>query len=172
MVAAVIALKPEQAILKNGKAVAVEEVNIGTSVMVRPGEKVPIDGIVQKGTSTVDQAAITGESLPIKKTIGDEVMAGTVNQAGYLEVKTTKLSGDSAAARLVRLIEDAQAQRSPTELIVDRFAKVYTPVVVLVAVLMATVPWTFMDAEDAEKMLYNSLVLLGKYTHSAAACDL
>jgi len=83
-----------------------------------------------------------------------------VNQAGYLEICTTKLSGDSAASRLVRLIEDAQAQRSPTELTVDRFAKIYTPVVVLVAALMASLPWLFTDEESAKKMLYNALVLL------------
>ena len=159
-VSAVISLQPEQAVLKSGEAVPVEAVQIGTELVVRPGEKIPIDGVVREGGSAVDQAAITGESTPIKKTKGDQVLAGTVNQAGALVIITTKLSGDSAAARLVRLIEDAQEQRSPTELIVDRWAKVYTPIVVLVAVLMGALPWLWADAEFAKEMLYRSLVLL------------
>jgi Cd2+/Zn2+-exporting ATPase len=161
-IGAVIALKPEQAVLKEtGTPIPTDAVLIGTVVMVRPGEKIPIDGVVHKGASTIDQAAITGESTPTKKIKGDEVLAGTVNQSGFLEICTTKLSRDSAAARLVRLIEDAQAQRSPTELIVDRFASLYTPVIFLMAFLMATVPWfVFDDTEYAEQMVYNSLVLL------------
>jgi Cd2+/Zn2+-exporting ATPase len=160
-VRAVIALKPEQAVLKlTGLPVPVETVQIGTALIVRPGEKVPIDGIVTKGSSSVDQAAITGESAPVKKTGGDEVLAGTVNQAGYLEITTSKLSGDSAAARLVRLIEDAQAQRSPTEVTVDAFAKIYTPAVVFVAALMAFLPWLFADEQRAKQMVYSALVLL------------
>ena len=159
-VGAVISLQPEQAVLKSDEAVPVEAVQIGTELVVRPGEKIPIDGVVREGTSAVDQAAITGESTPIKKTKGDQVLAGTVNQAGALVIITTARSGDSAAARLVRLIEDAQEQRSPTELIVDRWAKVYTPIVVLVAVLMGVLPWLWAPPEFAKEMLYRSLVLL------------
>ena len=93
-ISAVIALKPEKAVLKSGASVPVEDVKVGTTLVVKPGDKVPIDGIVKNGSSSVDQSAITGESLPVKKTVGDEVLAGTINQAGSIEVRTTKISTD------------------------------------------------------------------------------
>ena len=157
----VIALVPDQALLKNtGEYVPVNSVAVGTTIIIKPGAKIPLDGDVSKGSSTVDEAAITGESRPVKKSVGSPVFAGTVNQAGHMEVISTKNAGDSAASQLVRLIEDAQAQRSPTELVVDRFAKIYTPIVVLTALLMATVPWVATDKDNALDWVYSSLVLI------------
>eukprot|EP01048_Picozoa_sp_COSAG05_P025485 COSAG05_NODE_6500_length_947_cov_2.055490_1_plen_106_part_10 len=101
---------PETASLLDGSSVSVESVVPGTTIVVRPGQKIPLDGKVTKGSSTVDEASVTGESRPVKKNVGAEVLAGTVNQSGYLEAMTTKVSADSAAARLVRLMQDAQAQ--------------------------------------------------------------
>lgn len=156
-----IALVPETASLPDGSSLPVDAVVPGTVVAVRPGAKVPIDGEVVKGRSTVDEASVTGESRPVKKAVGSEVLAGTVNQQGYLEVRTTRRSGDSTAARLVRLIQDAQAQRSPTELIVDRFATIYTPIMVIASLLMASVPWAVVDTtEKGLKWVYLALVLL------------
>jgi Zn2+/Cd2+-exporting ATPase len=117
---------------------------IGTLVAVRPGDKIPIDGVVKKGESTVDESNLTGESRPITKKVGDDVSAGTINVGlGYLVVRTTELSENSAVAKLVELVSQAQAERSPTEKYVERVAKIYTPIVILVALCAATIPWTY-----------------------------
>ena len=157
---AVMELRPEEAELVDGKLVKVEEVAIGALLAVRPGAKVPLDGVVRSGASYVDEASITGESRPVRKREGDKVQAGTINQSGYLEVATTARAEDSAVARLVRLVEDAQAQRSPSELVIESFAKVYTPIVIFCALCLAVVPWFVTDEVTAKKWLYQALVLL------------
>nr|WP_082067134.1 heavy metal translocating P-type ATPase [Paenibacillus terrae] len=119
---------------------AAEEVSVGQIMMVKPGEKIPLDGEVLSGDSSVNQAPITGESLPVDKVPGDPVYAGTVNQNGSLEIKVTKIVKDTAIARIIHLVEEAQEQKSPTQAFVDRFAKVYTPIVFVLAVLIAIVP--------------------------------
>jgi len=156
-----ISLKPERAQLLNGDIVPVEDVEVGVMLAVKPGEKVPVDGIVRKGVSSVDESSLTGEAAPVSKKVGDSVCSGTINQSGYLEVEATATADDSTVARLVQLVEDAQNQRSPTEKIVEGFAKVYTPTIIGIAILMALLPWAITrDSDVAEKWFYQSLVLL------------
>ena len=118
----------------------VEEVELQDVMLVRPGERIAMDGRVISGYSTVNQAPITGESLPVEKSPGDEVYAGTLNQRGYLEVEVTKLAEDSTLARITRLIETAGANRAKTERFMERFAKYYTPAVIALAILVALIP--------------------------------
>ena len=118
----------------------VEDVQVGEIVIVRPGDRIPLDGEVVSGESAVDQAPITGESVPVEKGPGDPVYAGTINQEGYLEIKVTKRSTDTTLAKIIHLVEEAEERRAPIERFVDRFARYYTPTVVLVAVGVATVP--------------------------------
>jgi Cd2+/Zn2+-exporting ATPase len=120
--------------------VAAESVRVGERIRVRPGEKLPLDGRVVAGDSDVNQAPITGESLPAEKRPGDEVFAGSINGHGALEVETTRLARDTTLARIIHLVETAQAQRAPSQSFVDRFARVYTPAVIALAVVVALVP--------------------------------
>jgi Cd2+/Zn2+-exporting ATPase len=155
-------MKPENATFaKSCKTVPVEQVKIGDVLAVRAGEKVPVDGSVIEGSSSVDEAALTGESAPVEKRKGAKVSAGSINVGGgYMEVECTAVAKHSAVARMVRLIEDAHASRSRTEKRVETFAKIYTPVVVIVALGLATVPWIFLDQEEALEWVYTALVLL------------
>ena len=157
---AVLALRPEKArrLASPEKEVPVEDIAVGEVVLVKPGDKVPLDGVVVEGSSAVDEAALTGESVPVTKSTGNEVYGGTVNQGGTLEVRVTAPAADSAVARLVRLVEEAQAARSGVERAVETFAKHYTPVVVLAALLLATVP--YMAGHTGPKYAYMACVLL------------
>jgi Cd2+/Zn2+-exporting ATPase len=128
-------------------------------VRVRPGERIPLDGRVTAGASSVNQAPITGESLPVRKEPGDPVFAGTVNEAGVLEFEVTANRGNTTLDRIVRSIQEAQSQRAPTQRFVDRFAKWYTPAVVLIAMAVALVPPLAVGAE-LRPWLYKALVLL------------
>ena len=124
----------------------VEQVPVGAIVAVRPGERIPVDGVVVRGTSAVDQAALTGESLPLDRAPGDPVFGGTLNRNGYLEVRTTHPFSDTALARVVRVAEEALTEPTDGQRLVKRFAKVYTPLVVAVAVFVAViVPWIVGD---------------------------
>ena len=129
--------------------VPVEDVRVGDHVVVRPGEKIPVDGTVVDGTSSVDQSPITGESIPVDKSNGDEVFAGTLNEAGYLEIETTDAAGETTLARIIDLVGDAQAKQTEKEQFVDRFASYYTPVVVLLALLTAAFPPLLIDGTAA-----------------------
>jgi len=143
----IVKLKPERANLIQPKTkeliiVPAASVPVGAMVAVKSGDKIPCDGVVEEGKSTVDESSLTGESRPVKKGPGDEVSGGTVNSGNtQIVVRTTRSSDDSAVSRLVRLVEEAQANRSETEKIVDSFAKVYTPIVVFSALAMCTIPW-------------------------------
>ncbi|MFQ5881746.1 MAG: heavy metal translocating P-type ATPase [Candidatus Methylomirabilales bacterium] len=155
-------LAPPQALVRrNGQELilAVEEVRLGDILIVKPGEKIPLDGRVVKGTSATNQAPITGESMPVEKRKGDEVFAGTINQQGALEVEVTHLAGDTTLARIIHLMEEAQAQKAPSQRFVDQFAKYYTPSVIAGAVLIATVPVLFF-AQPFHPWFYRALVLL------------
>ncbi|RKD89277.1 heavy metal translocating P-type ATPase [Halopiger aswanensis] len=136
-------LSPDEAtVRRDGEEVTVsaEDVAVGETVVVRPGEKIPLDGTVQDGESAVDESPITGESVPVDKTPGDEVFAGAINEEGYLEVEVTSTAGDSTLSRIIELVQGAQAKQTDTEQFVDRFAGYYTPLVVALAILTAAVP--------------------------------
>ncbi|QLG29698.1 heavy metal translocating P-type ATPase (plasmid) [Halorarum halophilum] len=136
-------LSPDEAtVVRDGAEVTVpaEDVDVGETVVVRPGEKIPRDGVVRDGGSAVNQAPVTGESVPVDKTAGDEVFAGTVAEEGYLEIEVTSAVGEDTLARVVELVEDAQANRTEREQFVERFAGYYTPIVVTAAALLAVVP--------------------------------
>jgi Cd2+/Zn2+-exporting ATPase len=124
--------------------VPVEDVRVGDVVLVSPGEKIPVDGRVVAGDSAVNQAPVTGESVPVDKTEGEEVYAGSINETGYLEVETTAAAGDDTLSRVIELVADAESERSDREQFVDRFASYYTPLVVGAAVLAAVGPPLFL----------------------------
>ena len=139
--------------------VPVEEIQAGDIVIIRPGEKISIDGIVAKGKSFVNESAITGESLSVDKTVGAVVYAGTMNERGSLEITATSVGKDTTLAHIVHLVEEAQAQRSPSQEFVDRFAKIYTPVVLAIAVLVVLIP-PLLFAQAFGLWFYRGLVLL------------
>ena len=138
---------------------AVAEVAVGTQIRVKSGSRAPLDGEVVSGNSSVDQAPITGESVPVDKAPGDPVFAGTVNQEGSLTVRVTKAAGDSTLARIIQLVGEAEEQKPPTQRWVDRFAAVYTPAVFLAAILIAVVPPLLMG-QEWNPWVYRALVLL------------
>ena len=159
---ALMDLAPADAIVRRDgrdSRVPVDDVIAGDTIVVRPGEKVPLDGMVSAGQSHVNQAPVTGESLPVEKGPGDEVFAGTINGRGALDVLVTRLRRDSTLARIIHLVENAQAQRAPSQAFVDRFARVYTPVVLVLALAIALAPPLFAGASWAT-WFYRSLVLL------------
>lgn len=136
-----------------------ELVSVSSRFVVRPGERVPLDGEVLAGTSEVNQAPVTGESIPALKVPGSSVFAGSVNGQGVLEIRSTKPSGDTTLARVIRLVSEAQQKRSPSEQWVDRFARRYTPAVMLLAIFVIVVP-VLLWGEPFDRWLYRALVLL------------
>merc|ERR1719253_644450 len=130
----ILDLAPEEADV-GGKMVLVEDLPVGAVVTVRAGDKIPVDGVVVTGTSSVDEAALTGESRPVQKVPGSKVSAGTINGPGYMQIESSARAADSTVARLVKLVSEAQLKRSGTEQYVENFAKVYTPVVVISALI-------------------------------------
>lgn len=118
----------------------VEEITVGDIILVKPGDKIPLDGEIIQGESSVNQAPITGESIPIDKNIGDTVYAGTINENGSLEIRVTKLVEDTTISKIIHLVEEAQEQKAPTEAFVDKFASIYTPVVFILALAVMVVP--------------------------------
>ncbi len=145
----------------------VEELQVGDHILVHPGERVPMDGIIVAGQSAVNQAPITGESIPVEKAPGDEVLAGTINGLGALTVRVTRLVADTTMARIIRMVEEAQAQKAPAQRFVDRFARVYTPLVIAIAAGVAVLPpsigwWTGAGSFTAllGEWFYRALVLL------------
>lgn len=147
---ALLALKPTRATVLQGgteRSVHVDELRIGDRILIKPGERVPMDGIVTQGKSGVNQAPITGESLPVSKQEGDEVYAGSINENGLLQVEVTRLAADNTLSRIIQMVEQAQTQRAPSQRVIDQFAHYYTPAVVLVALLVATIPPLFFGGE-------------------------
>ncbi len=118
----------------------VEQLAVGDRVLVRPGDRVSVDGVVRAGESAVDQSPITGESVPVDKQPGDEVFAGTINTSGALEVEVTRLATDNTLSQMVALVREAQSRQAPVQRFIDRFARIYTPAVATTAVLVAAVP--------------------------------
>ena len=152
---------PDALVRRQGREhrVPLDAIKVGEIVLVRPGDKIPLDGRVLAGDSHVNQAPVTGESLPAAKSIGDDVFAGTINGRGALDVEVTHLRADSTIARIIHLVETAQAQRAPSQAFVDRFAKVYTPIVLATAVAIAVLPPLALAA-DWGTWIYRALVLL------------
>ncbi|MCO5192099.1 MAG: cation-translocating P-type ATPase [Anaerolineae bacterium] len=120
--------------------VPIDDLQIGETIIVKPGERIAMDGIILSGTTVVNQAPITGESLPVAKTVDDGVFAGSINGDGVLEIEVTHLAGDNTISRVIKLVEEAHERRAPTQRFIDRFARVYTPAVVVLALLVATIP--------------------------------
>ncbi len=157
-----LSVAPKQASkLEDGKEtiVPIAALQAGDTVIVKPGEKIPSDGEVVFGRSSVNEAAITGESLPLEKGEGDAVFGGSINNEGVIRVRIRKAYKDSSLARILHLVEEAQETKTPTELFIDRFAKYYTPLIMLVAALVALVPPLLLGG-DWTKWLYQGLAVL------------
>lgn len=148
-------------VLRWGKEeeIPVEEVRVGDTLIVRPGEKVAMDGAIHAGRSAINQAAITGESIPVDKGPGDEVFAGTLNGEGALEVRVTRLVEDSTISRVIAMVEEAQAQRAPTQTFIEKFAKYYTPSIMALSALIIVVPPLLLGQEWGD-WVYRGLSLL------------
>ncbi len=161
-IASLLDIAPQTARVRRDEGevvVPVGEVRVGETVIARPGDTIPLDGVVTLGESSVDQAAITGESIPVAKGVGDAVYAGTRNTDGYLEIVVTKPEEASTISRVVALVAEAQAHTSSTEAFVERFARYYTPVVILVAGLLVVVPPLVLGVPFLEAF-YRALILL------------
>ncbi|NVM91377.1 Cd2+/Zn2+-exporting ATPase [Variovorax sp. SG517] len=158
-----LALAPEQAEIKQAdgswKTVMASEVPLEAIARIRPGGRVPLDGIVTEGTSAIDQAPVTGESIPVDKTIGDQVFAGTINQTAALEFRVTAVAANTTLARIIHAVEEAQGSRAPTQRFVDRFAAIYTPAVFVLALAVAVLTPFLMDWTWTQA-IYKALVLL------------
>ncbi len=156
-------LTPEQATVQQAdgtwREVGAKQITIGARVRVKPGERIALDGEVLEGSSAVNQAPITGESLPVEKSPGDSVFAGTINESGSFEYRVTALANNSTLARIIHAVEAAQGSRAPTQRFVDQFARWYTPVVFGVAIAVALLPPLFMGAAWLD-WIYRALVLL------------
>jgi Cd2+/Zn2+-exporting ATPase len=136
----------------------VEEITIGSLLVIRPGERLPLDGEIARGHSSVDESTLTGESVPVDKEAGEPVYAGTLNIAGSFTMRTTSGAEDSTLAQVTRLVSDAQGSRAPSERFVDRFARIYTPIVLLAAVLVAVIPT--LAGGSFDEWFYRALALL------------
>lgn len=158
-VAALMDLSPTVAHVIGEGEIAVEAVPVGAKVLIRPGEKVPLDGVVEKGTTSINQAPITGESIPVTKEKGDAVFAGTINEDGAIECRVTKGANDTTLARIIHMVEEAQSRRAGAQQWVEKFAKVYTPIMICVAILVALLPPLLMGGEWGV-WFYRALVIL------------
>ena len=159
---ALMNLTPPEAVVRRGGdliSTRVDDIRVGDTLLVKPGEKIPLDGIVTAGASPVNQAPITGESLPVDKSAGDGVFAGTINGHGALDIRVTHLRQDTALARIIALVELAQAQRAPSQAFVERFARYYTPAVLALALGVSVVP-PFLLGQPFDVWFYRALVLL------------
>lgn len=155
-------IAPNTATIRRGSEefeVDVDDILIGDIMIIKPGQKLSMDGEVAKGSSSINQAAITGESVPVYKTIGDDVFAGTLNEEGSLEVRVTKRAEDTTIAKIIHLVEEAQAERAPSQQFVDKFAKYYTPAILVISLLVVVLPPLLFGGEWNE-WIYRGLAVL------------
>ncbi|KAF1297868.1 cadmium-translocating P-type ATPase [Enterococcus sp. JM4C] len=155
-------IAPKEALIRRNnleQLLPVSQIEVGDIMIIKPGQKIAMDGQVIKGHSSVNQAAITGESVPVEKQINDEIFAGTLNEEGLLEVEVTKRVNDTTIAKIIHLVEEAQGERAPAQAFVDKFAKYYTPAIMGIAALIVVVPPVFF-AGDFQMWLYQGLSLL------------
>ncbi|GAB6259409.1 heavy metal translocating P-type ATPase [Peribacillus sp. N1] len=155
-------IAPKEALILRGHhemMVGVDEIEVGDIMIVKPGQKLAMDGRIMKGASTLNQAAITGESEPVFKTVEGEVFAGTLNGEGLLEVEVTKRVEDTTIAKIIHLVEEAQAEKAPSQAFVDKFAKFYTPAIMLIALAIAVLPPIVMNGDWSE-WIYRGLAVL------------
>jgi len=160
--ASLVSMTPEQVIVLDGhheQPTPVEAVAVGARILIRPGERVPLDGVVVRGTSDLDESPITGESTPVTRRVGDQVFAGSLNGTGAIDVRVSRVVGDSTVARIAALVERAQAERAPMQTFIDRFARIYTPLVMAMALLVAVIPPLAFGASWSQ-WIYRGLVLL------------
>lgn len=156
-------IRPDFAIIKvenEEKAVDPEQVNINDVIIVKPGEKIPLDGKVISGEAQVDTSALTGESVPRKVSIGDEVLGGCINTNGVLNIQVTKVFGESTIAKILDLVENAGAKKAPTEKFITKFARYYTPIVVFLALGLAVIPPILNGGQDVHQWIYRGLSFL------------
>lgn len=150
---ALMEIRPDTAnVIRGGKEINVkaEEVQIGETIVVKPGERIPVDGIITKGNSFADNSAITGESVPVEISTGSEVFSGAINRNSVIEVKTTRLSSDSAASRIIKMVEFSSEKKTKTERFITRFSKIYTPAVCTLAVSVAIIPAVIIGLSKGE----------------------
>lgn len=158
----IMKLRPEEALVVSGgteRKVKVEQLQIGDVVLVKPGERIPSDGTVVEGQSAVDQASITGESLPVDKKIDDEVFAGTMNSQGALKIRVTKPAEETLLSRMIHLVQEAKNEMPPSHLFVERFEGIYAKVVVLAAILLMTTP-PFLLGWTWDETIYRAMIFL------------
>ena len=161
-ISSLLTLIPKTAKLKkDGKTleIHVHDINIDDIIIVKPGDKIPMDGRVINGFSTVNQAAITGESMPVTKNIGDEILAGTLNKDGYLEIQVTKRTNDTVLSKIVEMVRESQKRKSNTETLIEKIAKYYTPAVIIIAGAVVTIP-VLVYGLSLDTWVYRALVLL------------
>lgn len=161
-ITSLIEIAPTTAIVLRGSnefEVDVEDLRIDDVILIKPGQKIAMDGEVIQGDSSVNQAAITGESVPVHKVLGDEVFAGTLNEEGAMQVRVTKLAEDTTIAKIIHLVEEAQAEKAPTQQFVDRFARYYTPAILIISLLIMIIPPLLMGGIWGE-WFYKGLVVL------------
>ena len=151
-------IRPDIAHMEDGKDVSPESVEVGSIIVIRPGEKVPLDGVIIDGTSALNTVALTGESLPRDVNAGDEVISGCVNLSGVLRVRTTKAFGESTVSKIISLVENAGERKSQSETFITRFARIYTPIVVFAALALAILPTLF--GGNFATWLYRALMFL------------
>lgn len=155
-------IRPDTAtVLINGTETVVpaEQISVGSTVIVKPYERVPLDGVIISGTTTLNNSALTGESVPVDATVGSETLSGAINGSSLIKIKTTKEFGDSTATRILKLVEDAAAQKGNSEKLISRFASIYTPIVIAIAVIIAVLP-PILGLGGFNVWLYRALVCL------------
>ena len=156
-------IRPDIAFVKRGEnieKVSTEDVKIGENIVVKPGEKIPLDGIIVEGSSMVDTSALTGESVPKEITVGDEVLSGCINENGLLTIKDEKEFGESTVSKILDLVENARNNKSKSENFITKFAKYYTPTVVIIAILLAIIPPFVLNLGEFTEWLYRALTFL------------